>query len=111
MAAQPQVGQRAFGAQSDSGRERQRRQPVQEPHFLLRLRRRMFLEGGREGHDAHQSHALRSDRGGKSGNAGGRIPVLHDDDGGRCQIPLDGGKTAHRRSIGIDRGIDHAKVD
>ncbi len=48
------MGQRAFGAESDSGRERQRRRPVQEPHFLLRLWRQMFLEGGREGHDAHQ---------------------------------------------------------
>jgi hypothetical protein len=101
------MGQRAFRAHGDSGRERQRRRPVQEPHFLLRLRRRMLLEGGREGHDAHQSHALRSDSGGESGNAGRRMPVLHDDDGRRSQITLAGGKTAHPRFVRVDRRIDH----
>jgi hypothetical protein len=46
---------------------------------------RCFWKEG-EGHDAHQSHALRSDCRGESGNAGRRMPVLHDDDGGRGQI-------------------------
>ena len=32
-------------------------------------------------------------------------PFLHDDDGGRGQIPLTGGKTAHPRFVGIDRRI------
>jgi len=32
-AAQPQMGQRAFRAHGDAGRERQRRRPVQEPHI------------------------------------------------------------------------------
>ncbi len=69
---------------------------------------RCFWKEG-EGHNAHQSHALRSDSGGEPGDVGGRMPVLHDDDGRRDQIPLTGGKTAHPRFVGVDRGIDHAK--
>src|SRR6266851_9368621 len=49
-----------------------------------------------------KSNALRSDCRGESGNAGRRMPVLHDDDGGRGQIPFTGGQNAHPRSVRID---------
>jgi len=83
-AAQSQVGWRAIGTEGDTGGGGQGRWLVEKSHVLLRCGRRMLLEGRKRGR-THQPAALRSTQRGEAWDDGGRLSVLHDDDGGRGQ--------------------------